>query len=440
MASEVFALTDEQIVGLAPEEGEERAATSDQDADKLATEPGDRPASEGGRYKSGNEASTREERGIHPAKDAGWGGGPRSADSARDDGVEKNRSKDRPLHEEAGAPQVAPQWLAERMKDPWCGDQATEFWEATQNAQREAAAYRDAFASLEDARALKEIYPGGIGEAKAAAERARALDEIDAAFYRGDGAARMQLAQRMMTQDPAAFREMVEAGLRLLGQPVAAQPANASAANSEQRSANGNREESAVAQTGVSVSREVAVPSEVTRAYGEFEKSANAELEKSVGGAIARAMEQALPNLRAMKAHGAQHDGEATPLQERLAGAVREEIEAGLKNDRQLGEQVARLLAGRRFDREARTQVVRLIDRRAQQLVPGAVKRVVSSWTSTTLAAKGKEALRAQNDGSPRPGVPGSRLETERAKAARASGHGRRFDYGRVSDEDIVGL
>ena len=33
------------------------------------------------------------------------------------------------------------------------------------------------------------------------------------------------------------------------------------------------------------------MPHEVMRAYGEFERAANLELEKSVGGAIARVME-----------------------------------------------------------------------------------------------------------------------------------------------------
>jgi hypothetical protein len=183
------------------------------------------------------------------------------------------------------------------------------------------------------------------------------------------------------------------------------------------------------------------MPPELLRAYGDFERNANAELEKSVGSAIARAMEQALPNLRAMKPQGAQRNGEAAPLQERLAVAVREEIEAGLKSDRQLGEQVARLLAGRRFDRESRSQVVRLIDTRAQQLVPGAVKRVVSSWTSATLAAKGKETpARMQSGESSRSAAPGARAESQRATAAHVSGRSRRFDYGRLSDEEIVGL
>jgi hypothetical protein len=76
MASEVFALTDEQIVGLAPEEGDQRSATGDQEA---ISSPEDKPGSP--------------------------------------------------------VPQEAPQWLAERMKDPSCGEQATQFWDATQNAQ-----------------------------------------------------------------------------------------------------------------------------------------------------------------------------------------------------------------------------------------------------------------------------------------------------------------
>jgi hypothetical protein len=393
MASEVFALTDEQIVGLGPEKRGQPSETNDRESDESRR----------------NEAeSAREVREI-----------PRSADSARNDAIA-----------------VVPQWLAERMRDPWCGDQATEFWEATQNAQKEARAYREIFATPEDARTLKELYPGGVIEARAVAERARVLDEIDAAFYRGDAASRTQLAQRMMAQDPAAFREMVEAGMRLLRPESAQAPAQT---GNHREPGMASVEDAREAQPGV------AVPQEVVRAYGEFEKAANAELEGSVGGAIARAMESALPNLRLTRAP--HNSGEArvqevegtAPLQQRLASAVREEVEAGLKSDRQLGEQVVRLLAGKRFNHEARTQVVRLIDARAQQLVPGAVKRVVSSWTQTTLAAKGKEpAPRVENNR--REAAPQSRPETARASAAHGSSRGRRVDYKRMSDEEILSL
>ena len=398
MASEVFALTDEQIVGLTPEDGDPRSAASDQEG----TEP----------HRSRGEAVARDANQV-----------PGSADSPRTDA--KSAQAGVPV------PQQAPQWLAERMQDPWCGEQASEFWEDTQNARREAAAYREVFATPEDARTLKEVYPGGIGEAKTAAERARALDEIDAAFYHGDAAARTQLAQRMMAQDPAAFRQMVEAGLRLLGRVDTGQR---SEATSDPQSAIRDHAETKSTQAGTPV------PDEVLRAYGEFERSANAELENTVGSAITRAMEQALPNLRAMKAQGAQRDGEVAPLQERLAAAVREEVEAGLKSDRQLGEQVARLLAGKRFDAQARAQVVRLIDARAQQLVPSAVRRVVTSWTQTTLAAHGKDTSARRENPEPAPRAAAASAKTEAKTAPRAPIRPRRFDYGRLTDEQIVGL
>src|SRR6202047_2517452 len=116
-----------------------------------------------------------------------------------------------------------PAWLAAQMKDPWGGEEARELWDGVQQARTEAAAYRAAFATPEDARALKELYPGGVSEARAAAERARLLDEVDRPYFGAAGnspeqlsASRAHLAQRMLREDPAAFREMVEAGIKVL--------------------------------------------------------------------------------------------------------------------------------------------------------------------------------------------------------------------------------
>src|SRR5258705_3331064 len=116
-----------------------------------------------------------------------------------------------------------PAWLAAQMNDPWGGEEAREFLDGVQQAKSEAAAYRAAIASPEDARALKELYPGGVNEARAAAERARLLNDVDRAYFGAAGnspeqrsASRAQLAQRMLRDDPAAFREMQEAGVRAL--------------------------------------------------------------------------------------------------------------------------------------------------------------------------------------------------------------------------------
>src|SRR5438552_15036498 len=106
------------------------------------------------------------------------------------------------------------------MKDSWSGEEARELWDGVQQARQEAAAYRAAFATPEDARALKELYPGGVNEARSAAESAKTLDDIDRAFFGAAGksplevsASREQLAQQMLREDPGAFREMVFAGL-----------------------------------------------------------------------------------------------------------------------------------------------------------------------------------------------------------------------------------
>jgi len=144
----------------------------------------------------------------------------------------------------------------------------------------------------------------------------------------------------------------------------------------------------------------------------------------------------------------------AAPLRDRLAGAVRVEVEKALHGDRQLGEQVAQILASRRFDNEARAQVVRLIGERAQQLVPGAAKRVLNEWTQTTLAAhRGRtqraDALSASVDLAPahaaaRP-VSSEQRPTRRQDAPRSSGQAsatksQPINYRKLSDEQILDL
>src|SRR5260370_35420278 len=96
------------------------------------------------------------------------------------------------------------------MKDPWSGEEARELWNGVQQARQEAAAYRAAFSTPEDARALKELYPGGVSEARGATERARLLEEIDRAYFgeaggcaEQDSGSRRQLAQRRQRDDSA---------------------------------------------------------------------------------------------------------------------------------------------------------------------------------------------------------------------------------------------
>jgi hypothetical protein len=345
-----------------------------------------------------------------------------------------------------------PHWVAEAMNDPQQGGEVRAFWEGSQKTQQEAAAYREVFAKPE--------------EARSAAERARVLEEIDRAYFGATGnsaeqtsAARAQLAQRMLQENPTAFREMVFAGLQVLqetGKQGSTESGNVTAA------AGGNE---TTVQAGQKSSQESLtgahddVRSAQIAAYAAFEKATNEELEKSVGGAIERTIDQALPNIakadRASVA-GAQH---APPLQARLQSAIRQEVEKALQGDRQLGEQIALIISGRRpgdagtptprFDGETRAQVVRLIDERAKQLVPGAAKRVLQDWTQTTLAThrsrtRQNETAAARSDLAPaNSDAASSRLQTgdnsrPSARNDNRSGKGTKVDYRKLSDEQIL--
>ncbi len=351
-------------------------------------------------------------------------------------------------------PLEPPAWLAAQMKDAWGGEEAREFWDGVQQARRAA------FASPEDARALKEVYPGGVSEARAAAERGRLLEEIDRAYFGAAGnspeqlsTSRAQLAQRMLQEDPAAFREMVAAGLQALQEAGQGSGGAASEASlprlaqvfAESRSTVG-------AQHAAPLPGNTSATNQHVAAYAAFERAANEDLERSVGGAIEHTLAQALPSFEQHNTPvpvGAQR---AAPLRERLAASVRADVEKALQGDRQLGEQVAQILAARRFDSDTRAQIVRLISDRAQQLVPGAAKRVLNEWTQTTLAAHRGRSQRtdaasvradvAQASVLARP-AGSERTSTRRQDVSRNSGQASStrspsINYRKLSDEQIL--
>src|SRR2546428_783746 len=197
---DLFALTDEQILEIEPE------------GEALPSQPnGTASAVISGEARNPSSSETADEA-ARSKRDSS------SPSAPRNDGAEAS-SRNLALTSNDAEP---PPWLAAQMKDPWTGEEARELWNGVQQA-KSAAAYRAAFANPEDARALKELYPGGVNEARAAAERARVLDDIDRAYFGGAGkspqevsASRAQLTQMLLREDPSAFRAMVFDGLRAL--------------------------------------------------------------------------------------------------------------------------------------------------------------------------------------------------------------------------------
>ena len=156
---------------------------------------------------------------------------------------------------------------------------------------------------------------------------------------------------------------------------------------------------------------------------------------------------------------GGEAQSQAPALRERLNATIRADIEKSLQGDRQLSEQVAQILSSRRFDDDARAQVVRLISERAQQLVPGAAKRVLNEWTQTTLAAHSTRTQRNDTDAARVEATPArsevaASSEPRRASLPARASHesrparrleasatsGRPLDYRKLSDEQILDL
>jgi len=420
---DLFALTDEQILEIEPEAQDAAVRSSTADAGAQAEEKRDSPI-----------AALRQNDGS-PAAPLSTEGTSHQLPVTSHDSAEP------------------PAWLAAQMKDPWTGEEAKELWNGILQAKKEAADYRAAFATPEDARALKELYPGGVTEARAAAERARVLDDFDRAYFGAAGssaeqtsASRAQLAAKMLREDPAAFREMVLAGLRALeqsgvqtGNDAGARfsATSAAAATGASQTQGGLKSAPTNAPAQSQMEPQAAEHGARLAAYAAFEKAANEELERSVGATVDRALSQALP---------ASDHADGGALRGRLATSIRQDMETALKGDRQLGEQVAQILSGRRLDDETRAQVVRLIGDRARQLVPSAAKRVLNDWTQTTLAAHRGKSERADSASARREVAPAASA----AVPARATGRDRitesspianrtrAVDYRKLSDEQIL--
>jgi hypothetical protein len=412
-SGELFALTDEQILEIEPESSAETREDAAEQTQETA---------------SGllNAATSADERGH--AQNA-------AAKSTTPPHTTTTSSAN-------GGSAEPPGWLAELMNDPRSGGEAREFWNGAAQARAEAAAYREVFAAP--------------AEAKVAAERARALNEIDRAYFAGDVAERSKLAATMLREDPAAFRAMVFEGLRAL-EAAEKNGGGTGAADSRLGKIFGGGAASsselwissqAVVATATIGNGETAVAGHHGQterdarvaAYASFEKSANEDLERSVGVVIERTLAQALPG-------GAR--GNDGALKARLVGAIREDVEKALQGDRALGEQVARVLSGQRLDDGVRRQVVRLIGERAEQLVPGVAKKVLGDWTRTTLAA---HRVRSGNDATVggRRDVAAASGVAEGSQNSGASGRGaspatekvrgRGVDYRKFSDEQILGM
>ena len=122
-----------------------------------------------------------------------------------------------PLQPEAQGAPVMPEWMVAAAGDPKHGAEAQRHWQEHQ-------AFRASFSSPDEARAMKELFPGGAQEAQTLRQAAQAVDQLDAAIYSGDARAQSEVVAELARANPAAFRQLFAEAEKVLAGMGQAQP------------------------------------------------------------------------------------------------------------------------------------------------------------------------------------------------------------------------
>lgn len=152
-----------------------------------------------------------------PSPDGGFGGRARQAGESADAGQLRDSSgKDSPRNDDFqastaghGATAQMPEWMRTLAADPKHGSEAQQLW-------REHQEFRASFSSPEEARAIKELLPGGVKDVLTLREATQSVDRIDAAIFSGDSRAQSEVVAELARANPAAFRSLFAEAAKVL--------------------------------------------------------------------------------------------------------------------------------------------------------------------------------------------------------------------------------
>jgi len=109
-----------------------------------------------------------------------------------------------------------PGWMVAAAADAKNGAEARALWVEHQEFRAAFASPVEARAVAEEARAIKELLPGGVRDAVSLREATQSVERIDAALFSGDVRAQAEVVAEMARTNPAAFRSMFAEAARVL--------------------------------------------------------------------------------------------------------------------------------------------------------------------------------------------------------------------------------
>ncbi len=352
-----------------------------------------------------------------------------------------------------------PAWLKQLYADPKIGREAQRLWDTS-------AAYREAFPTVAEARAVKELFPGGAEEARAVHAKANALDEADEQFVSGDPEAQTQLATEWYDDNPEAFTRMVSVSAKLLAErePEAYQQLtsqiflgtlqrenfdkrvellrealeknDAGALKALVGNLVGWAQQKGIAgdpaKTGhISPERQVLERErqELTRQRQELEARAYQGFEQAAQTAVQGSIQQSIQGTVANVLKDAPFTDAG---RKRIAEEVFRTVDEKLRADKGLTRQYAAIVrpggtrhGGWRLDEQAKTQVVNLLVGRAKALIPAVAKQVVADYTAYVLSSN-KEVIGRKESAARRVDIAGGAAPQTRVRP--------------LTQEDIRGL
>jgi len=287
------------------------------------------------------------------------------------------------------------------------------------DAWREASAYRETFATPEEARAATTL----LGD----------LNRMDALFFSKRPEDHAELARAVAKLDPDAFASLARAmnvlandatwksgdgahtsGMRELFTDRANRTQRPTQASAQNQIQNQEPNQSRPRDAGPAL----------TAAQMDFFHSTNAAAVSSVVDAIESQVERLLP------------EGISKSARNRVVGEIYRELDATLRGNRALGQQMRDAFRSGGLDEEHQRAIVSLVTGRARQALPGVAKRVLNEWTTTVVSANHERRAR-QRTAERRVDIAGSGGAGNDGRRAVTS---RDVDYARMSDADILNL
>lgn len=202
--------TDEEILGITSDDGGASPGTA-QGAEAGEGEvfhPGSGGAGSGAQDDSA-EGRTQHRRDADGSVDS-----LRSPQAEAEPGWKGPGSKDPGYRTGETTQHAVPEWMRPLLTDANgartpTGAKIEALWDQHQ-------AYRELFPTVGEARALRELLPGGAEGAKRLVAEAEEIAAMDQAYYSGDPRAQAQLAANLIADDPRAFQAMLRQSAQVL--------------------------------------------------------------------------------------------------------------------------------------------------------------------------------------------------------------------------------